>query len=37
MRYYAVLDTNVWFRLLKTDSVPGQVLAEALMGDIIPY
>ncbi len=37
MRYYAVLDTNVLVSaLLKTESVPGRVLAEALMGDIIP-
>lgn len=37
MRYYAVLDTNVLVSaLLKTESVPGRVLAEALMWDIIP-
>ena len=37
MRYYAVLDTNVLVSaMLKTGSVPGQVLAEALNGDIIP-
>ena len=37
MRYYAVLDTNVLVSaLLKTESVPGRVLVEALMGDIIP-
>jgi len=37
MRCYAVLDTNVLVSaLLKTASVPGQVLAEALLGDIIP-
>ena len=37
MKYYAVLDTNVLVSaLLKTGSVPGQVLAEALKGDIIP-
>lgn len=37
MIYYAVLDTNVLvFAMLKTRSVPGQVLAEALNGDIIP-
>ena len=37
MKYYAILDTNVLVSaLLKTGSVPGQVLAEALKGDIIP-
>lgn len=37
MRYYAVLDTNVLVSaMLKTGSVPGLVLAEALNGDIIP-
>ncbi|MBR3243675.1 MAG: putative toxin-antitoxin system toxin component, PIN family [Parasporobacterium sp.] len=37
MKYYAVLDTNVLVSaLLKTASVPGQVTAEALIGDIIP-
>lgn len=37
MIYYAVLDTNVLVSaMLKTRSVPGQVLAEALNGDIIP-
>lgn len=37
MRYYAVLDTNVLVSaMLKTGSVPGQVVAEALNGDIIP-
>lgn len=37
MRYYAVLDKNVLVSaLLKTESVPRRVLAEALMGDIIP-
>ncbi len=37
MRYYAVLDTNVLVSaMLKTGSVPGQVAAEALYGDIIP-
>ncbi len=35
MKYYAVLDTNVLVSaLLKTGSVPGQVTAEALNGDI---
>lgn len=37
MKYYAVLDTNVLVSaMLKTSSVPGQVAAEALTGDIIP-
>lgn len=37
MIYYAVLDTNVLVSaMLRTSSVPGQVLAEALNGDIIP-
>lgn len=37
MTYYAVLDTNVIVSaMLKTGSVPGQVAAEALYGDIIP-
>ncbi|MCM1159076.1 MAG: PIN domain-containing protein [Bacteroidales bacterium] len=37
MKYYAVLDTNVIVSaMLKTGSVPGQVAAEALYGDIIP-
>ena len=37
MKYYAVLDTNVIVSaMLKTSSVPGQVAAEALHGDIIP-
>ena len=37
MKYYAVLDTNVLVSaFLKTGSVPGQVAAEALIGDIIP-
>jgi len=36
MRYYAVLDTNVLVSaLLKTESVPGRVLAEALMGEFL--
>lgn len=34
---YAVLDTNVLVSaMLKNSSVPGQVAAEALKGDIIP-
>ncbi|MEY8413561.1 PIN domain-containing protein [Lachnospiraceae bacterium 62-26] len=37
MKYYAVLDTNVLVSaMLKTGSVPGPVVAEALKGDIIP-
>lgn len=37
MKYYAVLDTNVLVSaMLKTGSVPGQIAAEALNGDIIP-
>ena len=37
MKYYAVLDTNVIVSaMLKTNSVPGLVAAEALNGDIIP-
>lgn len=37
MRYYAVLDTNVLVSaMLKSGSVPAQVMAEALTGDIIP-
>lgn len=37
MRYYAVPDTNVLISaMLKIGSVPGQVAAEALHGDIIP-
>lgn len=37
MKYYAVIDTNVLVSaMLKTGSVPGQVAAEALYGDIIP-
>lgn len=37
MKYYAVLDTNVIVSaMLKNSSVPGQVAAEALKGDIIP-
>lgn len=38
MRYYAVLATNVLVSVLvKTESVPGRVLAEALMGISFPY
>ena len=37
MIYYAIIDTNVLVSaMLKTGSVPGQVMAEALNGDIIP-
>ena len=37
MKYYAVLDTKVLVSaMLKTGSVPGHVVAEALKGDIIP-
>jgi len=37
MKYYAVLDTNVIVSaMLRNGSVPGQVAAEALYGDIIP-
>lgn len=37
MKYYAVIDTNVLVSaMLKNGSVPGQVVAEALYGDIIP-
>lgn len=37
MMYYAVIDTNVLISaMLKNNSVPGTVVAEALRGDIIP-
>lgn len=37
MMYYAVLDTNVLISaMLKNNSVPGLVVAEALKGNIIP-
>lgn len=37
MRYYAVIDTNVLVSaMLKFQSVPGQVVNEALLGDLIP-
>ena len=37
MKYYAVLDTNVLVSaMLKAGSVPDQVAAEAMYGDIIP-
>ena len=37
MRHYAVLDTNVLVSaLLNPKSIPGEVLRQALLGDIIP-
>ena len=37
MKWYAVLDTNVLVSaMLKPDSIPGQVMAEAMHGKIIP-
>ena len=37
MKYYAILDTNVLISaMLKRGSVPSQVIAEAMTGDIIP-
>jgi putative PIN family toxin of toxin-antitoxin system len=37
MKYYAVIDTNVIVSaMLKTNSIPSRVMAEALKGDIIP-
>ena len=37
MRYYAVIDTNVLVSaMLKFQSVPGQVVNEALLGDLFP-
>ena len=37
MKYFAILDTNVIVSaMLRNDSVPGQVIAESLLGDIIP-
>lgn len=37
MQYYAVIDTNVLVSaMLKFQSVPGQVVNEALLGDLIP-
>lgn len=37
MMYYAILDTNVLVSaMLKTGSVPAQVVAEAMTGSIIP-
>lgn len=37
MRYFAVMDTNVLVSaMLKFQSVPGQIINEALLGDLIP-
>lgn len=37
MKYYAVLDTNILVSaMLNMDSVPGRVVAEALIGNLIP-
>lgn len=37
MKYYAIIDANVLVSaMLKTVSVPGKVLEEAMHGDIIP-
>ena len=37
MKYYAVIDTNVLVSaLLKTKSIPGSILEDALTGRIIP-
>lgn len=37
MKYYAVIDTNVVVSaMLRWDSVLGQVLEHAFVGDIIP-
>lgn len=37
MQYYAVIDTNVLVSaMLKFQSVPGQIVNEALLGDLIP-
>jgi len=37
VKFYAVLDTNVLVSaMLRLGSVPGQVAAEAMNGDIIP-
>ena len=37
MKHYAVIDTNVLVSaMLKNNSIPGQVVAESLVGDIIP-
>jgi predicted nucleic acid-binding protein len=38
MKLYAVLDTNVLVStLLRWDSVPGAVLEQALVGNIVPH
>ena len=37
MRYFAVIDTYVLVSaLLNASSIPGQIIEEALSGDIIP-
>lgn len=37
MKYYAVIDTNVLVSaMLRWDSVPGCVLEQSLLGDIVP-
>ena len=37
MKHYAVIDTNVLVSaMLKNNSIPGRVMAETLVGDIIP-
>ena len=37
MKHYAVIDTNVLVSaMLKNNSIPGRVMAESLVGDIIP-
>ena len=37
MKYYVVIDTNVLVSaLLKSNSIPARIIAEALNGDIIP-
>lgn len=37
MHYYAVIDTNVLVSaMLRSQSVPGQIASEALLGKIIP-
>ena len=37
MHYYAVIDTNVMVSaMLKFQSVPGQIVREALLGDFSP-
>lgn len=37
MQYYAVIDTNVLVSaMLKFQSIPGQIVKEALLGTVIP-